>query len=107
MSQQFDLRSSILNLRIFSHTPILPHSHTEKDIYLLGRALLGVVVCAQEVQRDVRLLAHHPTVVRCWRDVKEIAGVEFNDAAVVEGGRRGAGKHHAHVFYRAVGGSGT
>src|SRR5207244_4200935 len=38
-----------------------------------SRVSLGVMICAKKVERNVRLLANDPTVVRHWRDVKKLS----------------------------------
>jgi hypothetical protein len=39
----------------------------------LVRRLLGIPIRAEEVQRYVRLVPHHPTIVRLGRDIEEVA----------------------------------
>ena len=48
----------------------------------------GVVVGAEEMNRDVRLVADYPTVVRHGWNVKQVACTQLDDVAVVEGRRR-------------------
>src|SRR5260370_35665833 len=59
------------------------------------------------MQRNIWLLADHPAVVRYWRDVKEIACSQFENAPIVESGRRCAGQHKANVLDPATGGANT
>src|SRR5260370_27308027 len=59
------------------------------------------------MQRNIWLLADHPAVVRYWRDVKEIACSQLENAHIVESGRRCAGQHKANVLDPATGGANT
>jgi len=59
------------------------------------------------MEGDVGLVANYPAVV-AWgagRDVKEGAGPEFVDGAVVHGGCGAAGEDQADVFDIAAGGT--
>ena len=48
-----------------------------------------VILCSEEVQRHVRLIANDPAVVRHRRNVKQIACVKLNYSTIVErNGRR-------------------
>src|SRR5215207_2627141 len=69
----------------------------------LARRLPGVVGGAEEVERDVRLVADHPAIVRLGRDVEQLAGPELDHPAVSERRRRGARQHEAHVLHGASG----
>src|SRR5689334_8418954 len=67
--------------------------------------LLHVTIRTEKMQRDVRLVADDPAVVRDGGDVEDLPGAELEDRAVVERGGGGAGEHHAHVLDRATGGA--
>jgi len=53
------------------------------------------------MQRHVRFIADHPTVMS-RRDVEQITGFHFDNPAIVHSGGRAARNHHADVFYGAV-----
>jgi hypothetical protein len=53
------------------------------------------------MERNVRLVADDPAVMRNWRDVEEITGFEFDHATVIERDRRRSGENEAKVFDRA------
>src|SRR5215471_20588983 len=60
--------------------------------------LLSIVVGAEEMQRDIRLVADHPTVVRGWGDIKQISGGQFGLRSISEGRHGAAGDDHSHMF---------
>ena len=51
-----------------------------------GRVILG----SEEVQRNIRLIADDPAVVRHRRNVKQIACVKFSYASIIERNCRGS-----------------
>src|ERR1017187_1303367 len=63
-----------------------------------GRLSVSVLVGAQEVQGDVRLVASHPTIV-AGRDVKQVPRPHLDDAAGVHGGHSSTGHYHSHVLH--------
>ena len=65
--------------------------------------LPGVVVGAEEMKRDVRLVSDHPAVVGIGRNVKKLAGVKWDNAAVIERSRGGARENQANVFDMTAG----
>src|SRR4051812_41125066 len=67
--------------------------HLRKDA-----GLLRVVTRAQEVERDVRLVTHHPAVVRLRRNVEDRARRKLPHFSILERNRRAAGDDHAEVF---------
>jgi hypothetical protein len=72
-------------------------ARTEEPFLLLtsfGRVLFGT----EKVERDVRLIADDPTIVRDWRNVEKIAGFEFNHATVIERNGCSSGKNQADMF---------
>jgi hypothetical protein len=56
--------------------------------------LLGIVLGAKKMLRDVWFIADDPTVVRDWRNIKQTSG---------EGDHGAAGNDHSHVFNIASG----
>jgi hypothetical protein len=72
-----------------------PALHGAKS-WLLG----GVVLGAEEMERDVGGVTDDPAIVagRAGGNVEERAGAEFVDGAVVEGGGGAAGEDQADVF---------
>src|ERR1017187_6001347 len=60
----------------------------------------GVVLRAEEVQRDVRFIAHYPAIVtgRPRWDVEEHAGAEFVDRAIIHGSGGTAREHQANML---------
>ena len=50
------------------------------------------------MQRNVRLIANDPAVVRYRRDVKELSRSQLDDASIIECSRRGAGEHQSNVL---------
>ena len=58
------------------------------------RVLFG----AEKMQRNVRLIANDPAVMRYRRNVKELARSQLDDASIIEGSRRGAGEHQSNVL---------
>src|SRR5262245_16984698 len=59
---------------------------------------LDVVLCTQEMQRDVGFIPDHPTVVRQGRNIEEVAWLEFDHCPTLQC-RRGSARHnHADVF---------
>ena len=59
------------------------------------------------MQRNIRQLTDHPTVVWYRRDVKELACSQLENPPIVESGCRGAGQHEANVLDPAAGGANT
>ena len=59
-----------------SPSPLLRRLKTPLRIALTKDALsaAGIVICAHEVQRDVRLIPNHPAVVGHRRDVEQVTG---------------------------------
>src|SRR5689334_7663284 len=66
---------------------------------------LHVVIRAEEVQRDVWLVADDPAVVRDGGDVEQLAGAELVDRTVVECDGGGAGEHQPDMLDRAARGA--
>src|SRR5262249_5915676 len=64
-----------------------------------GQALLGVRVGAKKMQRHIRLVADHPTVVRILRYVEQLAGTQLEHPAIVERGRGNAGENEPDVLH--------
>src|SRR6187549_3804735 len=60
-----------------------------------------VLVRAEEMERDVGLVAHHPAVMRNRRNVEKVPGMHLNHA-IVEGNGRHPGEHQTQVFYQAA-----
>ena len=56
-----------------------------------------VVSRSHEMQRDIRFIADHPAVV-AGRDIEEVAGLHFNNPAVIHGGGGASGNNHADVL---------
>ena len=61
-----------------------------------GRVILG----AEKVQRNVRLITNDPAVVRHRRNVKQVACVKLNYATIVERNCRGSRENEPDVFNR-------
>ena len=59
------------------------------SVYSFAR-LLGVVVRAEEMKRDVGFISDDPAVVGIGGNVKELTGVKWDYSTVVERGGRGA-----------------
>src|SRR5438093_4120288 len=59
---------------------------------------LRVLFGAEKMQRNVRLIANDPAVVRHRQDVKELSRSQLDDASIIERSRRGAGEHQANVL---------
>ena len=75
--------------------------------YLISASFLvltSVVGSAHEVQRNVRLVSHHPTVVTGW-NIKHVPGMQFEYASIIH--RRGGTtcKHHAYMLHVTPGGT--
>lgn len=68
----------------------------------LSDCLPGVRSGTQEVQRNVRLFANHPAVMRLGRNVEKIAGLHFRYPTIGERRRRASRHHHADVLHRAI-----
>jgi hypothetical protein len=62
-----------------------------------------VVVGAEKMQRNVGLVAHHPTVVpgRAGWNIKEHPGAEFMDGAILHRGSGASRNHEAHMLHMA------
>ena len=56
------------------------------------------MVRPEKMQRHIRLVPDHPTVVRDRRDVENIAGRHFDDRPVAHRGDGAARNDHAHVL---------
>ena len=63
----------------------------------------GVVVCTEEVKRQIGLLADDPAVVWHRSDVQQVAGAQLVDLTVLELRGGDAGQHQAHVLHGAAG----
>src|SRR6266478_4115194 len=61
----------------------------------------GVCVRTDQVNRDIRLVAYHPTVMP-WRNVKHVPSLHLNHAAIIHRGRRASGNYHPYVLHRAA-----
>src|SRR5439155_20395270 len=59
---------------------------------------LRVLFGAKKMQRNVRLIANDPAVVRYRRDVKELSRSQLDDASIIECSRRGSGEHQSNVL---------
>ena len=62
----------------------------------------GVLVGAKEMNRDVRLIADNPTVVRHGWNVKQVACTQLDDVVVVERRRRRTRHDQSDVFDSAT-----
>jgi hypothetical protein len=62
---------------------------------------VGVLVRAEQMQRDIGLVADHPAVVSGC-DVEDISGAHLDDGAVVHCSSRAAGDDQADVLDRAA-----
>lgn len=58
--------------------------------------------CTTEMERDVRLISNNPAIVRCWRDVKQLAGAKLDHSTTFESRGRDASQHQPDVFDGAV-----
>ena len=56
------------------------------------------MISPEKVERNIRFVADDPAVVWHGRNVKELTGTQFKDAAVVQCRCCGAGKDHADVL---------
>jgi hypothetical protein len=61
-----------------------------------------VVICSEEVERHVGIVANDPAVVRHRSDVEQVTGVEFGHLAVGERRGRDPGEDQAHVLHQTV-----
>src|SRR5215469_11325018 len=59
-----------------------------------GPVLFG----ANKVQRHVRLIANDPAIVRHRRNVKQLAGFQFNYATIIECNCRGSRENKPDMF---------
>jgi len=62
--------------------------------------VLRVMFRAEKMQRHIRLIAHHPTVV-AGADVKQISGPHFVVAAVLHPAGGATGHNQADMFHFA------
>ncbi len=58
----------------------------------------SVVVCSYKVERDIRLVADDPTVVRDGRYDKQISGFHFGEPAVCHRCHRLPGNNHSDML---------
>jgi len=65
---------------------------------VVNRPYLGVMIGAKKMQRNVRLIANDPAVVRHRRNVKELARSQLDHAPIIERSRRSAGEHQANAL---------
>src|SRR5262249_5804576 len=59
---------------------------------------LGVVLCTQEMQRDIWFITDHPTVVRQWRNIEDTAWREFDHWPTFHCRRGSSRNNHSNVF---------
>jgi hypothetical protein len=99
-SERFGRGAAVVGggVRLLAYPEICVQSPPE-----LGCVLSRVGFGTEQMNRDVRLLANHPTVVWLRRDVEQIAGSQLDDVSVVEGRRRRARHHQADVLDGATG----
>jgi len=64
-------------------------------------ALLGVVVCPEEMQRDIRLFANDPTVMRNGRDVEQMSRNHFDFSAIFKRDHGPTRNDHPNMFNNA------
>src|SRR5271170_1508223 len=64
-------------------------------------ALLGVGVCPEEMQRDVRLFANDPTVMRNWRDVEQMSRSHLDFSSIFKRSHRPTRNDHPNMFNNA------
>src|SRR5262245_1636115 len=64
--------------------------------------LLGILLSARKMKRDIRLVADNPTVMRNRGNVENIASAQWNDASIVKCSRRLARQDKADMFDRAT-----
>jgi hypothetical protein len=64
----------------------------------LHLGLASVVVGAEKMEGDVRLVSDDPAIVGIWWDVKELAGVQWDNAAVIERSGGGARENQTDVL---------
>src|SRR5262249_55665227 len=57
---------------------------------------------SEKVQGNVRLIADNPAVVRYRRNVKQLAGFQFNYATIIERNCRSSRKNEPDMFNRAA-----
>src|SRR6266478_216758 len=60
----------------------------------------GVCLRTHQVNRHIRLVAYHPTVVS-RRNVKHVPGLHLDHAAIIHRGRRTPGNYHPYVLHRS------
>src|ERR671919_2812777 len=58
----------------------------------------SVVLRPQKMQRHIRLVAHHPAVMRIGRDVEQVSRAQFDHAAISERSGRCAGEDESDVL---------
>ena len=78
-----------LNLRISSVSSEGYCAYLRKILMLASLACFGfvggVIAGTQQMQRDIRLVAHNPAIVP-GRDVEDVTGLHFDDTTIIHGG---------------------
>src|SRR5579885_176203 len=85
--------------------PVHPLSTNRSARRCAHPLLVSIVIRAQQVQRNVWRLAHHPAVVP-RRNEKNIPRAKLVNRAVIHRRRRRARNHDSHVFHLATLGAG-
>src|ERR687892_342394 len=64
---------------------------------------LGVMIRAEKVQRNIRLITNHPAVMRHRRNVKKLACSQLDHTAIIERSRCSAGEYQSNMLNIAAG----
>jgi hypothetical protein len=80
-----DLENSKYSYQWSDVSDQLKTAHRPMSRFLFGGFASGVIGCAHHMKRHIGLVSYDPTVMAGF-DVEEVAGLHFEDAAVVHGG---------------------